>query len=223
MAMDKRTWVNIAAGTVAIIAIIFGVKQCSDKQDAREEAQEWHSIVNRNNETLTDASNALTDANNRIKDLTDSLAAGKNEIATRDSTIANLRDSLTTCLDSKACPCKPKTKAPCKCKKKTKTVKVAQKPCKPAPQKPCKTTTDVEVTSGENKFVVSGACTRPDQAVIVNGDNNGVVIVNSNGIVNANDNINGINNTVNSIVMDGANKQRCGTTARIVLGRSKCR
>lgn len=145
--LDKRTWVNIALGTVAAIAIVFGVKQCSDKKNAREEAQIWHETVDERNAAVTDASNAISAANGKIRDLRDSVAVCKDLIAEKDSTIAGLRDSLTVCRDAKACACTGKVGCDCKeakgcdkCKKQAKPVAkkpVAKKPaCKPAPAKP---------------------------------------------------------------------------------------
>ncbi|MBR2286273.1 MAG: hypothetical protein IJ866_02360 [Alphaproteobacteria bacterium] len=148
MAMDKRTWANIALGTVAVIAIVFGVKQCSDKRAARDEAQEWHTLVSKNNTALTDASNAVEAANGRISELNDENSALRDTIVVRDSTIADLRDSLAVCREAKACACQGnKTGCDCKdaknkcdCCKCEKPAKQAKKPAKPAkkPAKPAK-------------------------------------------------------------------------------------
>lgn len=236
-AMDKRTWVNIAAGTIAVLAIVFGVKQCSDKQVAREEAQGWHARVNQNNETLTDARNALSACEGKIKDLTDELADREDVIAGQDSLILQLRDSLAVCREGQACPCTKGAKCNCKpacpsCKKKpartTRPVRTTR-PSRPTTTQPTtpvveqKPVETVSVVSHKDSVVVTATATqKPDQAVIVNGDNNGVVIVNSNGVVNANGNVNGHDNNVDT-QKPKRRVQGCVTTTTVVLGtRSKC-
>lgn len=188
MAMDKRTWVNIAAGTVAVLAIVFGVKQCNDKEIAREQVKAHKESVRENNETAKncDISNVICVLDGRINELTDSLQTSKEIIAQKDSTIAVLRDSLDVCKTGKGrCPCTPK-----KTNNNTKPV-AKPAPAKPAPAKPvakpAPATPVVEVTSGEKKVVVYEPDAKPDQSVIVNGDNSGTIIVNANGIVENND------------------------------------
>ena len=236
MAMDKRTWVNIAAGTVAVIAIIFGAKQCSDKQGAMRENERCRDVAVRIDSAATRIGRGIDDLrkdNGEIKDLIEAHDEIVNE---KLDTLKAHCDKMKPCDcngDAKACACKPGCDC-CKCKpakpakpQKPRTSRPTQpatpvvtQPTTPvAEQKPAET---VRVVADKDSVVVT-TTRKPDQAVIVNGDNNGVVIVNSNGVVNANGNINGNNNTVNSIVMGGASNQRCGTSARIVLGRSKCR
>ena len=241
MAINKRTWVNIAAGTVAVLAIVFGVKQCSDKKEAREEAQEWHSLVNNNNETLADAKNALSVRESEVKNLTDSLSASKGIIAQKDSTILVLQDSLAVvngkledCEKSKACPCKKPSTAKCGCNKKKTVAKkpvakpVAQ-PCKKVEVPVCDQKPVVYVEQEETKSVVKvdDCAKKPDQSVIVNGDNNGTIIVNANGIVNGNTIVNGNNNNVNTAedkvaAARRAYLQSCQGCAVVLKERVKC-
>lgn len=229
MAKDKRFWAHVAAGTVATIAIICGVWQCSEKDDARFEASQWKKAYNDNKvseEDLTNAEEAVIAANGKIRELRDSVKVCKDLIAQKDSTILVLRDSLDTCRDAKACDCKPNAKTVgCDCNKKvattnkkTTTKKTAQPaPAKPAPAKPAPAKPVVEVTSGEDKVVIYDDAKKPDQAVIVNGDNSGTIIVNANGIVK----------DVNTNAPSNNRKQMmnaCRTTTTVVLGtRSKCR
>ena len=225
MAKDKRFWAHFAAGTVATIAIICGVWQCSEKDDARFEASQWKKAYNDNKvseEDLSNASEAVIAANGKIRELRDSVKVCKDLIAQKDSTILVLRDSLDTCRDAKACGCKPNAKTVgCDCNKKPATPKKATPakpaPAKPAPVQPSEPKKVVEVTSGEDKVVIYDDAKKPDQAVIVNGDNSGTIIVNANGIVK----------DVNTNAPSNNRKQMmnaCRTTTTVVLGtRSKCR
>lgn len=182
MALDKRTWVNIAAGTVAIVAIVFGAKQCSDKQDACDEAQEWRKIVNDNTAAMNDATGTINDLRACLED---SIA----EIAEKDTLVLQLRDSLNACREKLAKDC-----VPCNQKKKA-TAKKA--PAKKAPAKkvcatPVASVAESVCDQAATVFVapdtvrVRGNSARSDQIVVVNGDNSGTIIVNSNGNVNGN-------------------------------------
>lgn len=225
MAKDKRFWAHVAAGSVATIAIICGVWQCSEKDDARFEANQWKQAYNDNKvvkEDLDAATAAVTAANGKIRELRDSIDVCKDLIAQKDSTILVLRDSLDTCRDAKACDCKPGAKkVGCDCNKKPaapkKNTSAKPAPAKPAPVQPSEPKKVVEVTSGEDKVVIYDDAKKPDQAVIVNGDNSGTIIVNANGIVK----------DVNTNAPSNNRKQMmnaCRTTTTVVLGtRSKCR
>ena len=189
MTADKRFWTRIAAGTVAIIAIVCG---CSDKKESGCANAEVVAALGRVDSVLNNVQTRIADLgkeNENLRDeignLTDENDALRDTIVVRDSTIAQLRDSLNDCRQSKEClPCKKK-KAP-----------VKKAPAKPVAVKPCEPKTIVEVVSGENKVVVNNDAIKPNQAVIVNGDNSGTVIVNANGIVSGNAIVNGNNNTV---------------------------
>ena len=246
--IDKRTWVNIAAGAVAVIAIVFGVKQCTDKRTARGEAQEWQNIIERNNDALTNAKNAIVAADAEISGLESENSALRDTIVVRDSTIADLRDSLAVCRDAKACACQgnktgcdcKEAKTNCDCCKCEKPAKQAKKPAKPAkkPAKPAQPAKPApvkptpcpeqktEIVATPDTVVVRTNAHTPTQTVVITGDNNGNVIVNANGVVNANGNVNGHDNNVNTT--EPQKKKRlyqnaCRTTTTVVLGsRSKC-
>ena len=224
MAKDKRFWAHVAAGTVATIAVICGVWQCSDKDEARSEASEWRAAFQDTKEALDDAGVVIANANGKIRELRDSVAVCKKLIAQKDSTIVVLRDSLDVCRDAKACGCKPSAKTvDCGCNTKPAVKKPAAKPVatKPAPVKaaePCEPKPVVKVVSGEDKVVVYDDAKKPDQAVIVNGDNSGTIIVNANGIVKD------VNTPTVAAERRKQMMQGCTTTTTIVLGtRSKCR
>ena len=217
MKTDKRFWSHVAAGTVAVIAIVFGVKQCSDKQDARQVAQQWRAEVNKKNEIMTEASSVLASAREEIDILENENDALRDTIAVRDSTIAVLRDSLDICQGKKkeCIPCKKKATPAKKKPVAKKTVSAKPVAAKPA----------VFVT--KDTVIVSADAPKPSQGVIVNGDNNGQIIINANGIVNANGNVNGHDNQVNKAKdkVEAARRaylESCGQ-AVVLDTRVKCR
>ena len=199
MRTDKRFWTHVAAGTAAVIAVVFGVKQCSDKQGANRTAEAVKTELVVADSLIARADRHIDGLNHKLDSLSDENAALRDTIAVRDEKIADLRDSLAICQDGKV---------DCGCKKKTTPAKPATKPAtKPAPAKPAKVVdAKPAVFVTKDTVIVSAGAPVPDQGVIVNGDNNGQIIINANGIVNANDNVNGHDNNVNSD--DTARKQR---------------
>lgn len=183
--MDKKTWINIAAVTIAVVMLVFGVKECSDKQNAVRE-----------NERLSDRVDAsLSRIEAGVGDLREDTKGITNLIMAHDAIVNEKLDTLKAhCGTQKPCDCKPVKKAPVK-----KPVAVKPAPAKPVVkpvEKPAEAKVAVEVVSGENKVVVPVDAVKPNQAVIVNGENSGTIIVNANGIVNGNAIVNGNNNTV---------------------------
>jgi len=174
MTTDKRFWIRIAAGTVAIIAIASG---CGDRKTTGCENAEVVAALDR----IEAGVDGLREDTKEIKDL----------IVTHDKTVNDKLDTLKAhCDKQKPCDCKPVKKASVK---KPGAVKPAS--VKPV-AKPVEAKVAVEVVSGENKVVVHDDAMKPNQAVIVNGENSGTIIVNANGIVNGNAIVNGDNNTV---------------------------
>ena len=234
MAINKRLLANIAAGTVAVAAIVFGVKQCSDKNGARDEAKNWHALFNEKNEALINASNAKDAANKHIDelkgevgDLADSLIFKNGVIAQKDSTILQLTDSLAV-VNGKLVECENSKKAKkdcgCRGKKKTSVKKPvaeapAKEPCTVVKTPECDQKPVVFVEKDEKKVVVKDTPKTPDQSVIVNGVNSGTIIVNANGIVSDNTIVNGNNNTVNSAKQNELLEEyKCGKKPIRVVG-----
>lgn len=136
MFMTKKTrniLVHTGAGVAALLLVVFGVKQCSDKNDARSDLDavraEAESITNNCNEMALTYEQALKDYAGRAQVVVDSLA---NELVVRDSTIAVLRDSLDVtakklddCLNCK----KNNKKRPAAAKKPVAAKKTAAKTC----------------------------------------------------------------------------------------------
>lgn len=208
MALDKRTWANIAAGTVAVIAIVFGVKQCNDKRDASYEANQWHKMVNENTETMNNATGTINDLQLVLKE-----AAA--EVAEKDSLIVDLRDSLIACREEKAKDCVP-------CKKKPVTTKKPVPAKKPVPTKPVPVVTPVVADQTPDIYVAPDTVIvrntpKPAQTIIINGDNNGSV--NTGTII-----VNGDNNDVNN--SNGTKKQKnenADLGKVVMIKRVRCR
>lgn len=192
MTTDKRFWMRIAAGTVAIIAIASG---CGDRKTTGCENAEVVAALDR----IEAGVDGLREDTKYIKEDTKEI---KDLIETHDKTVNEKLDTLKAhCDKQKSCDCKPVKKAPVKKPGAVKPAPVKPAPAKPAPVKPVEPAVEepkvaVEVVSGENKVVVPVDAVKPNQAVIVNGDNSGTIIVNANGIVNGNAIVNGSNNTV---------------------------
>ena len=223
--IDKRTLVNIAAGTVAAVAVLFGISQCNGKNAAVRDAdvkrdslliQMGQGIVNlhSDNEEIKDL---IEEHDADIKDLIEEHDADiKDAIAAHD-------DKVNKNLDTLKANCKP-------CQKKAKPAKKATAkkpaPAKPAPAKPVPAkpapvepqvvnqTPDIYVTPDT---VIVHKVPKQQQTVIINGDNNGSV---NTGVII----VNGDNSSANN--SNGAEKQK-NTNAdlgRIVsIKRVRCR
>lgn len=198
MAIDKKTWVNIAAGTVAGVAILFAVSQCNGKRAAERDAKDAQATM------LENVCGGVNELRSDTKDIKDMIVVHdadiKEAIATHD---ADIKDAIkehdkkvNAKLDSLNVNCKPcqKKKAP------VKKTSVKPAPVKPAPAQPCKPapvvcdeTPSIYVTP--DTVIVRNA-PKPNQMVVVNGENSGTIIVNANGIVSGNAIVNGDNNTV---------------------------
>ncbi|MBP5364199.1 MAG: hypothetical protein J6Y49_02515 [Alphaproteobacteria bacterium] len=219
-------WVNIGSGAIAVLAIaamIVATSKCSGaEQENTQTARALASAraeIEQKDETIADLNEGIEylKAENKMqKDSIDVMNQFNKDIKAEN-------DSL---------------KVNCVQKKKKTARKPAAKPAAKPATKPCVTPSvtvvsgdkkvvvgacgeekpSVKVTSAEKKVVVCGQDETKDQGrVIVNGDNNGQIIVNTNGIVEANGNVNGHDNNVNS-----ASKGSLEGYA-IVRSRAKCR
>ncbi len=231
--LDKKAWVNIAAGTIAVIAIMFGVKECGDKRDAVRETEDLKKSV------LVEVRDGVNDLRKDAKDIKGLIITHdydvKDLIVTHDRVVNEKLDTLKAhCDKQKPCDCKPvnNNRKPTKPARSTKpvTTVVAQPAARVTDTK-----TAVEVVAGQNKVVVKDDTVKPNQAVIVNGENSGTIIVNANGIVSGNAIVNGDNNTVvngnnNKVNVDKVAEARkkylesCAQKKVVVLGeRVQCR
>lgn len=169
----KRTLTGLAAGVVAVVLTLLCVKQCNDKNVAREERDA----------AMEDAFTAETRAQENaiaLEDLRDSLANSRSAVDTLTKQNRALADSLADCRKQnqndgvKPCvPCKAKAakakSKPAKTKPATTkpaATKPATTPCKPATTKPATTATGATTTN------VTLGCGAHDNTFNVN---NGVV------------------------------------------------
>lgn len=164
--LNKNTWVNIAAGTVAVIAIVFGMKQCSDKQSAERAAEEAH------NSTIVEVRNEVDGLRQDAQDIKDLIKDHdqdiKNAVAEHDTTVNNKLDTLAAHCDSlknSIKPCQP-------CAKKQ-TRRTTTKPTTTATTKvistatPSTTTTTVATPSGTTTNTVTIGSGAHDNTVII--------------------------------------------------------
>ena len=181
----KNILVATTAGVAALVLVLFGVKQCSDKKDARsdlEQARIEAENTSKRADMLENNAAKLADFADSTQNVCDDL---RKEIAVRDSTIAELRDSLSvtskqldSCLN-------------CKQNNKKRTAK------KSATARPARTSTTVAVKPVQNATPVAGETTT---TVIVPEDANKAI--NATGVTigsGAHDNTVNINNgTINN-------------------------
>ena len=180
MKLDRSTWISIAAGTVAAIAVTLSAVQCSDNA-------KMHKNCDSVKQELANLNEKVSENTENIKILGDNDQKLQNHINRHNERINMLEDdvdSLKIVVDSTACKCeKPAVKKPA-AKKPAAKKPAAKKPDTPKaePKKDCDV--KVEVVSGEDKVIVRGNNdNKADQTVVITGDNNGTVIVNSEGIV----------------------------------------
>ena len=183
MKLDRSTWISIAAGTVAAIAVTLSAVQCSDNA-------KMHRNCDSVKQELADLNDQVSVNTENIKILGENDQKLQNQVNKHTEHINQLEndvDSLKIVVDSTACKCeKPVAKQPA-VKKPAAKKPAAKKPVvkedpKTEPSKNCDV--KVEVVSGEDKVVVHGnGDAKADQTVVITGNNNGTVIVNSEGIV----------------------------------------
>lgn len=239
MKLDRSTWISIAAGTVAVIAVTLSAAQCSDNA-------KMHKNCDNVKQELANLNEQVGKNTEDIRILGDNDQKLQNQINKHEDRIILLEDdvdNLKIVVDSTACKCeKPAAKKPA-AKKPVAKKPVAKKPVakKPVAKKPAVKEPDapkpvkdepkaepkkdcdvkVEVVSGEDKVIVRGTQKTTDDKVIVNGDNNGQIIINTNGVVNANGNVNGHDNNVNAET--AASKKATWTTRVFEGARTRCR
>ena len=180
MKLDRSTWISIAAGTVAVIAVTLSAVQCSDNA-------KMHKNCDSVKQELANLNEKVSENTENIKLLGENDQKLQNQINRHNERTNMLEEdvhSLKIVVDSTACKCeKPAVKKPA-AKKPAAKKPAAKKPDTPKaePKKDCDV--KVEVVSGEDKVIVRGNNdNKADQTVVITGDNNGTVIVNSEGIV----------------------------------------
>ena len=197
MAMDKRDWANIAAGTVAAIAIVFGISQCNGKDAAVRRAvkESRDSTLVQIGKGVDDLRDGVRDLGDGVKDLHEDAEEIKDMIEEHDETVNQKLDTLKAHCDSMAT--KVGAKKPVKKPVAKKKPVVAPIKAEPVKLPEVKDQTPVVLVT-KDTVLVRGQTEKPAQTVVITGDNNGNVIVNNGGVVNANGNVNGHDNNVNA-------------------------
>ena len=219
-------WVNIGSGAIAVLAIAAMIVATSKCSGAEQEKDQTASALATARAEIEQKDAAIADLSEGIEYLKAENKMQKDSIDVMNQYNRDIKAEN----DSLKVNCKPQVK-----KKSAKKSKPAAKPAtKPAVTPavtvvsgdkkvvvgaPCEDKPAVKVTSGEKKVIVTEQpADKSDKGgIIVNGDNNGQIIVNTNGIVEANGNVNGHDNNVNS-----ASKGSLEGYA-IVRSRAKCR
>lgn len=149
--LDMKVLAGVGAGIAAIALLAFGVTQCSSKQSAREERDNYKSAY----ENLNGQVNQLENENAALRDSLDYTAAKLNE-----------------CEKGKRCV---RAQTPVKKKPQPKKSPVKQQPKQPQKQ-PQKSNASAPCGGG-NVIVRDNA---HNNGTIVVGNNNNVVVVNNN-------------------------------------------
>jgi len=159
--LNKKVLAHVGAGIAAIALLAFGITQCSNKQSARADRDNYKSAV----ENLQDQVNQLKDANSSLRDSLDCTTAKLNE-----------------CEKGKRC-----VRAQTPVKKKSQPKTVQPKKSQPKTEQPKKTPAQPQPTQQQqcapapcdgNKVIIRDDA--QNSGTIVVGNNNNVVVVNNN-------------------------------------------
>ena len=101
--LNKKVLIHTGAGVAAVLLLLFGVYQCSEKQDEREVNNQNIEQLKDANTQLSNAADALKEANSKISDLSyandvqaDSIIVLNDSIGVLNDSIVVLNDSLAT-------------------------------------------------------------------------------------------------------------------------------
>ena len=213
---DKRFWTHVLAGSTGIvttlIAVLFCVNECSNKEKAESRGDNMYaklvqadSLLNVFQGRVKDLAAENGDLRDDNADLLNENGALRDTIVVRDSTIAQLRDSLTDCRNDK-------TKRCLTCQKKKAPAKSVAKPVEPVVPA-CEQKSEIYVAPDT---VIVRNPQKPAQTVIINGDNNGTV--NTGTII-----VNGNNNNVNSNISEKQNGGNIDSVKIVRIKRVRCR
>lgn len=162
--IEKNTWVNIAAGTVAVIAILFGVKQCGDKQSAQRDAEEVRKSV------IVDIRNDVDGLRQDAQDIKDLVVDHDNDIkdaiAGHDEKVNNKLDTLAAHCDSLK-----SSIAPCNKKQTRRTT------TKPTVTKPTTTVTSTATEASTKTTVTTPNGSAVNTVTIGSGAHDNTVII----------------------------------------------
>ncbi|MBE6457547.1 MAG: hypothetical protein E7011_01940 [Alphaproteobacteria bacterium] len=205
MATGSRKWwiVHTAAGVAAVLLMVFGVSQCSNKNAERSENDDLKKSVVRSSAALDSARATVERVRNVNEYLVRDNRAKADTIKMQRDSIIVLNDSLDV-VNKKLVDCrnsKKKKQVPVKTKPQPKPV-VKPQPAKPQPKdtvvivldntKKCNDDVRVELDNSKNSgnIVVSKNPCQGTEVVLKNGAvNNGNIVVGDNNNVVINNNV----------------------------------
>lgn len=107
--LNKKVLIHTGAGVAAVLLLLFGVHQCSEKQDEREvnkqnieQLKDAAAKLSDANTKLSNAADALKDANSKISDLSYANEVQADSIIVLNDSIGVLNDSIVVLNDSLA-------------------------------------------------------------------------------------------------------------------------
>ncbi len=164
--LNKKVLAHVGAGIAAIALLAFGITQCSNKQSARADRDNYKSAY----ENLNGQVERLTDENAALRDSLDYTAAKLNECekgkrCVRTQTPAKKKSQ-------------PKTVQPKKTQPKTEQPKTEQPKKTPAQPQPTQQQQCAPAPCDGNKVIIRDDA--QNSGTIVVGNNNNVVVVNNN-------------------------------------------
>lgn len=176
--LNKKVLIHTGAGVAAVLLLLFGVHQCSEKQDERDINKQNIEQLKNANTQLSKAADALKDANSKISDLAykndvqaDSIIVLNDSIVVLNDSLAIVKGDLEDCRNSK------KPVAPVKKTKKPVIVKPKQEQKKEQPV----INNVINNNINNNVNGVVGANVKLDENARNNGD---ITIVNGNQVPN---------------------------------------
>lgn len=179
--LNKKVLIHTGAGVAAVLLLLFGVHQCSEKQDERDINKQNIEQLKDANTQLSNAADALKEANSKISDLSyandvqaDSIIVLNDSIGVLNDSIVVLNDSLAVVKgDLEDCRNSKKPVAPVKKTKKPVIVKPKQEQKKEQPV----INNVINNNINNNVNGVVGANVKLDENARNNGD---ITIVNGN-------------------------------------------
>lgn len=176
--LNKKVLIHTGAGVAAVLLLLFGVHQCSEKQDERDINKQNIEQLKNANTQLSKAADVLKDANSKISDLAykndvqaDSIIVLNDSIVVLNDSLAIVKGDLEDCRNSK------KPVAPVKKTKKPVIVKPKQEQKKEQPV----INNVINNNINNNVNGVVGANVKLDENARNNGD---ITIVNGNQVPN---------------------------------------
>ena len=206
--LNKKVLIHTGAGVAAVLLLLFGVHQCSEKQDEREVNNQNIEQLKDANTQLSNAADALKEANSKISDLSyandvqaDSIIVLNDSIGVLNDSIVVLNDSLSIVKgDLEDCRNSKKPVAPANKTKKPVSVKPKQEQKKEQPVINNVINNNInnngyagsnvkldENAKNTGDITIVNAAQTPNNATVVLGKgavNEGTITINNGGVIN---------------------------------------